>query len=141
MYPILDARPLAPDVSLVRIRAPRIARKRRAGQFVMLRVHDHGERIPLTIADSDPERGCITLVVQGVGKTTRLLNGLVAGDCVLDVVGPLPTLGGRSLRHGVRGRGRRRRRDRVPDRRRPEAGRQPGRLDPRRAAGRAPAAR
>ena len=89
MYPILDARPLAPDVSLVRIRAPRIARKRRAGQFVMLRVHDHGERIPLTIADSDPERGCITLVVQGVGKTTRLLNGLVAGDCVLDVVGPL----------------------------------------------------
>jgi len=52
-------------------------------------VHEHGERIPLTIADSDPERGTITLIVQGIGKTTKLLNMLGAGDSVLDLVGPL----------------------------------------------------
>jgi ferredoxin/flavodoxin---NADP+ reductase len=89
MYPILEARPLAPDVKLLRVRAPRIARKRRAGQFVIVRVHERGERIPLTIADADPDRGDVALVVQGVGKTTRLLNSLETGDSILDVVGPL----------------------------------------------------
>jgi ferredoxin--NADP+ reductase len=89
MYLIHEARFLAPDVKLFRIEAPRVARKRKAGQFVILRVHDRGERIPITIADSDPERGDITIVVQGIGKTTRLLNSLEAGDSVLDVVGPL----------------------------------------------------
>jgi ferredoxin--NADP+ reductase len=89
MFPILEARFIAPDVKLFRIQAPRIARKRQAGQFVILRVHDRGERIPITIADSDPDRGDVTIVVQGIGKTTKLLNRLEAGDRVLDVVGPL----------------------------------------------------
>ncbi len=89
MYLIHEARFLAPDVKLFRIEAPRVARKRQAGQFVILRVHDQGERIPITIADSDPERGDITIVVQGIGKTTKLLNSLEAGDSILDVVGPL----------------------------------------------------
>lgn len=87
MYPILEARLLAPDVKLFRIQAPEIARKRQAGQFVILRVHDHGERIPLTIAESDDRS--ITIIVQGVGKTTRMLNTLETGDAILDVVGPL----------------------------------------------------
>jgi ferredoxin--NADP+ reductase len=89
MYEILEARFLAPDVKLFRIEAPRVARKRKAGQFVILRVHERGERIPITIADSDPVRGSITIVVQGIGKTTRLLNSLEAGDAIRDVVGPL----------------------------------------------------
>ena len=89
MFPILEARFIAPDVKLFRIEAPRIARKRQAGQFVILRVHERGERIPITIADSDPVRGDITIVVQGIGKTTKLLNRLEAGDQVRDVVGPL----------------------------------------------------
>ncbi len=89
MFPILEARFLAPDVKLLRIEAPRIARKRLAGQFVILRVHDRGERIPITIADSNAERGDITIVVQGIGKTTKLLNSLETGDAILDVVGPL----------------------------------------------------
>lgn len=89
MFAILEARLLAPDIKLFRIRAARIARKQHAGQFVVVRVHDRGERIPLTIADSDPVAGTITLVVQGVGKTTRLMNSLQAGDGLLDVVGPL----------------------------------------------------
>ena len=79
MFPILETRVLAPDVKLFRIEARRIARKRQAGQFVILRVHEHGERIPITIADSNSERGDITIVVQGIGKTTKLLNSLVAG--------------------------------------------------------------
>ena len=89
MFEILEARFIAPDVKLFRIRAPRVAKKRLAGQFVILRVQERGERIPITIADSDPERGDITIVVQGIGKTTKLLNCLGAGDALLDVVGPL----------------------------------------------------
>lgn len=80
---------LAPDIKLLRIDAPRIAAKRQAGQFVILRVHEHGERVPLTIADSDPETGTVTIIVQGIGKTTRLLNRLEPGDTIRDVVGPL----------------------------------------------------
>jgi ferredoxin/flavodoxin---NADP+ reductase len=89
MFEILEARFIAPDVKLFRIRAPRVARKRRAGQFVILRVHEHGERIPITIADSSVERGDVTIVVQGIGKTTKLLNSLEAGDSIRDLVGPL----------------------------------------------------
>ncbi len=77
------------DVCRFEIMAPRIAEKRKAGQFVIIRLHEHGERIPLTIADADPERGTITLIVQGVGKTTRELNNMKAGDKIADVVGPL----------------------------------------------------
>jgi ferredoxin--NADP+ reductase len=89
MFPILEARFLAPDVKLFRIAAPRVARKRRPGQFVIVRVHEDGERIPLTIADSSTADGTVTLVVQGIGKTTKLMNLLAAGDALLDLVGPL----------------------------------------------------
>jgi ferredoxin--NADP+ reductase len=89
MFPIVEARFLAPDVKRLTIEAPRVARKRKAGQFVILRLHAHGERIPLTIADSDPEKGTITIIVQGIGKTTKLLNMLGTGDAILDLVGPL----------------------------------------------------
>ena len=80
---------LAPDVVRFWIDAPPVARKRRPGQFVIVRLHDDGERIPLTIADADPVAGTIALIVQGVGKTTRELNALAIGDAILDVVGPL----------------------------------------------------
>jgi len=89
MFRIVEARFLAPDIKRFVVEAPRIARKRQAGQFVIVRVYARGERIPLTIADADPGRGTITLIVQGVGKTTRLMNLLGPGDALLDVVGPL----------------------------------------------------
>ena len=89
MFEIVSARWLAADVKRFEVRAPRIAAKQQPGQFVIVRVHDHGERIPLTIADSDPTVGTISLVVQGIGKTTRLMNTLETGQFLLDVVGPL----------------------------------------------------
>ena len=89
MFRIEHTRQLGPGVKLFHVHAPRIARKHRAGQFVIVRVHEQGERIPLTIAESDPQAGLITIVVQAVGKTTTLLNSLAAGDQILDVVGPL----------------------------------------------------
>ncbi|HTS18248.1 MAG TPA: sulfide/dihydroorotate dehydrogenase-like FAD/NAD-binding protein [Verrucomicrobiae bacterium] len=88
-FRITEARFLAPDVKLFRVMAARVARKQKPGQFVILRVHEHGERIPLTIAESDPADGTVTLIVQGIGKTTKLLNTLEAGDAIRDVVGPL----------------------------------------------------
>jgi ferredoxin--NADP+ reductase len=91
MSTIVEARTLASQVTLLRIRAPKIARKQRAGQFVMVRVVAEGERIPLTIADADPEAGTITIVVQAVGKTTTLLSELGVGDEILDLAGPLGT--------------------------------------------------
>ncbi len=89
MFSIIEAQFVAPDVKKFRIVAPRIARKRQAGHFVLVRVHPKGERIPLTIADSDVDSGTITLFVQGIGKTTRLMNRLETGDYICDVVGPL----------------------------------------------------
>jgi ferredoxin--NADP+ reductase len=89
VFQILEADDLAPDIRRFRIAAPRIARRQRPGQFVIVRVHERGERIPLTIVSGDPDRGTITLVVQGVGKTTRLLNRLGPGATLENVVGPL----------------------------------------------------
>ena len=89
MNKIVEARYIAPNVKLFKVEAPKIAQKRKAGQFVMLRVNEHGERIPLTIADSDAEAGTITLIAQGIGKTTKILNLLEAGDAIHDLVGPL----------------------------------------------------
>jgi ferredoxin--NADP+ reductase len=89
MFQILETEFLAPDIKRFVIAAPLIARKRRAGQFVIVRVYERGERIPLTIADGDASGGTITLIVQGIGKTTKLMNLLGAGDALLDVVGPL----------------------------------------------------
>ena len=89
MFEILEARPLARGIKLFVIKAPRIARKQKPGQFVIVRLDDCGERIPLTLADADPEAGTVTLVVQAIGKTTMLFNLLEAGDSILDLVGPL----------------------------------------------------
>jgi ferredoxin--NADP+ reductase len=89
MFPIIDARPLGKGVKQFEIAAARIARSQKPGQFVIIRLHDHGERIPLTIKGSDPKRGTITIVVQAIGKTTTELNALQTGDAILDVVGPL----------------------------------------------------
>ena len=89
MFPIVAARPLARNIKLFEIKAPRITRKQRPGQFVIVRLDDTGERVPLTIADANPEAGTVTMVVQAIGKTTMLLNMLEAGDSILDIVGPL----------------------------------------------------
>jgi len=89
MYRIVQAKLLGRNIKQFEIEAPRIARKQRPGQFVIVRLHENGERIPLTIEGSDPAKGTITLVVQSIGKTTHLMNSLEAGDAILDVVGPL----------------------------------------------------
>lgn len=89
MYKIISAKFIAPEVKKFVIEAPKIARKRKAGQFVIIRINEVGERIPLTIADSDSEKGTITIIVQGVGKTTKELNLLEGGKEIMDVVGPL----------------------------------------------------
>jgi ferredoxin--NADP+ reductase len=89
MFRISGAGFIAPGIKRFVIAAPRIARKHQAGQFVILRLNQLGERIPLTIESADPARGTISLVVQSVGKTTYQMNALEAGDGILDVVGPL----------------------------------------------------
>ena len=89
MYRIVEARPVGLNIKQFVIEAPRIARKQRPGQFVILRLHEKGERIPLTIKAADPVAGTVTIVVQAVGKTTSMLNCLETGDFVLDIVGPL----------------------------------------------------
>ena len=89
MYRIVDARDVGFKIKQFTIEAPRIARKQRPGQFVILRVREGGERIPLTIKSADPDAGTVTIVVQAIGKTTSLLNCLQTGDSILDIVGPL----------------------------------------------------
>ena len=89
MYEILDKQAFSPALTRYRIRAPYVARKARAGNFVIIRVNDHGERIPLTICESDPASGTIVLIVQAIGKTTKLMATLDRGDSLADVVGPL----------------------------------------------------
>ena len=89
MFKILEAALIAPGIKRFLIEAPRIARKHEAGQFVILRLDEHGERIPLTIESADEQRGTISIVVQAVGKTTVQLNSLNEGDLIRDVVGPL----------------------------------------------------
>ena len=89
MFRIRGAEFIAPGIKRFVIEAPRIAKKHQAGQFLILRLDEHGERIPLTIESANPADGVITIVVQSVGKTTYQLNSLEAGDSILDVVGPL----------------------------------------------------
>lgn len=89
MFKIIHTEFLAPDVKLFRIHSPKIAGKRKAGQFVIIRVDERGERIPLTIADSDVNEGTVTIIVQGIGKTTKQLNEKKTGDYITDIVGPL----------------------------------------------------
>ena len=89
MYKILDKKRIAPDVTMTEIAAPRIAGKGKPGQFVILRLYEEGERIPLTIADADPEKGTITVISQRVGKSTAYLEDMPASEEILDLVGPL----------------------------------------------------
>ena len=89
MFKIIHAQFLAHGIKRFVLEAPRIARKQKPGQFVILRIYEEGERIPVTIENSDPVKGTISIVVQSVGKTTQLLNSLNTGDSILDVVGPL----------------------------------------------------
>jgi ferredoxin/flavodoxin---NADP+ reductase len=89
VFKIIHAQFLAPGIKRFVIEAPRIARRQKPGQFVILRIYEEGERIPITIENSEPEQGTISIVVQSAGKTTHLLNSLVTGDSIPDVVGPL----------------------------------------------------
>ena len=89
MFKIVKKRELNPSVTWMNIEAPLIARKARAGQFIILRVNETGERVPLTIAGTDAEKGTVTIIFQKVGGTTRLLGSLNQGDFILDFVGPL----------------------------------------------------
>lgn len=89
MYKILSAEELSAGVKAFIVEAPMVARKCQAGQFIILRIDEAGERIPLTIADYDREKGTIQLIFQEVGDTTRQLGTLKTGDALLDVAGPL----------------------------------------------------
>ena len=89
MFKILEKRALTPDTVLMKIEAPRIARAAQPGQFVIIRVDERGERVPLTIADYSAAEGWVAIVTQTVGVSTRKLNSLAAGDSIVDFVGPL----------------------------------------------------
>ncbi|WP_295857875.1 sulfide/dihydroorotate dehydrogenase-like FAD/NAD-binding protein [uncultured Oscillibacter sp.] len=89
MFRIVRKEALKPTVVLFEIEAPMIARKAQPGQFIILRVDENGERVPLTIHDYDREKGTVSIIVQIVGATTEKLNHLNEGDCLQDFVGPL----------------------------------------------------
>ncbi len=89
MYKIIKKKILNPTVTLMDVEAPLVARKAEPGQFIILRVDAEGERIPLTVADFDREKGTVTIIFQIVGATTEKLNHLNEGDSILDFVGPL----------------------------------------------------
>jgi len=90
-HTIIRKRVIAPEVKEYVVRAPVLAHKAKAGQFVIVRIDEAGERIPLTIADADAAAGTITLVVQEVGKTTIEMGSLGEGDAILNLIGPLGT--------------------------------------------------
>ena len=89
MVKIVHKKVLNPSVTLLEVEAPLIAKKAKAGQFIILRLDEQGERIPLTIADYDREKGTVTIIFQRVGLTTELLAELNEGDSIRDFVGPL----------------------------------------------------
>jgi ferredoxin--NADP+ reductase len=89
MNTILKKQPLSRDVYRIEVEAPLIAQARQPGQFVIVQIHDLGERIPLTIADADPVRGSITLIFQTVGKSTHLMAEMAEGDSIAHLLGPL----------------------------------------------------
>ncbi len=89
MYRIIKKERLNPTVTKMVVEAPLVAKKAKAGQFIILRVHEDGERIPLTIADYDRQAQTVTIIFQVVGRTTKLLDQLNEGDEILDFVGPL----------------------------------------------------
>ena len=89
MFKIVKKRELNPTVTLMDIEAPLVAKKAEPGQFIILRVDENGERMPLTIADYDREAGTVTIIFQIVGATTKMLNAKNEGDFIQDFVGPL----------------------------------------------------
>ena len=89
MYRIASKRVLSDTVTLMEIEAPKVAVKAKAGQFIIFRIDEHGERIPLTIADTSPEAGTVTIIFQHVGNSTKMLGSLEVGDSISDFVGPL----------------------------------------------------
>jgi ferredoxin--NADP+ reductase len=89
MYEILEKEIMSENVKLMKIKAPHVANKAQAGQFIILRIDEKGERIPLTISDFDKKRGTITIIFMEVGKTTKQLGALNVGDFLLNFVGPL----------------------------------------------------
>ncbi len=91
MYPIVRKKILNPTVTQMEIEAPLVARKAKPGQFIILRVDEEGERIPLTVAGTDPAEGTVKVIFQIVGATTEKLNHLEAGQALQDFAGPLGT--------------------------------------------------
>jgi ferredoxin--NADP+ reductase len=89
VFPLVESREIAKNVFFQKIQAPRIAKKRKAGQFLVIRKGEGGERIPLTIVNSDPAEGTVTIIFQVVGKSTAELSRMKAGEQLADVVGPL----------------------------------------------------
>jgi len=89
MYRIIEKSPLVPNIHLVKVDAPAVANKAQAGQFVIIRVDEKGERVPLTLADWNREAGTVTIAFMEVGKTTRQLATMRAGDSISNFVGPL----------------------------------------------------
>ena len=89
MFKIVEKRLLADNIYLLRVEAPRVARSAQPGQFVIVRVDEQGERVPLTIADYDVESGLVTIVIQTIGVSTRKMCALEEGDSLADFVGPL----------------------------------------------------
>ena len=89
MYPIVRKEELNETTTLMEVEAPLVARKAKPGQFIIFRIDEEGERVPLTIAGYDREKGTVTIIFQRVGYTTEKLNTLEAGDALLDFVGPL----------------------------------------------------
>ena len=89
MYPIVRKEELNETTTLMEVEAPLVARKAKPGQFIIFRIDEEGERVPLTIAGYDREKGTVTIIFQRVGYTTEKLNTLEAGDALMDFVGPL----------------------------------------------------
>ena len=89
MYEIVSREDLAPVTKLLVVQAPDVARKAEAGQFLVIRIDEEGERIPLTVADYDRDEGTVTIVFQEIGKSTKQLGRLQSGDYLADLVGPL----------------------------------------------------
>lgn len=89
MYKIVEKESLNPSVTKIVVEAPAVAKKCQPGQFIILRVDEDGERIPLTVADYDREKGTVTIIFQIVGATTEKMNHKEVGDCLADFVGPL----------------------------------------------------
>jgi ferredoxin--NADP+ reductase len=101
-FKILKKQELVPTIYLMKINAPRVAKKAQPGQFVILRIDEKGERIPLTIADFDRNKGTTTMIFQVVGKTTMHLSSLKEGDELIDFVGPLGNPAPELKRRGIK---------------------------------------